>query len=401
MLKKRILSLVMATLVAGSTLVGCGGSDKASEGQTLTVWSKVTDEERVVLETKANEWGKENGFTVKVLNDDGGYQEFIQAANSSKAPDLYMGMPHDNLANFQTAGILSEVPESFDRSGFINDSLWDATAFDGKNYAVPFAQETVALLYNKDKVKEAPKTMEELISMAKAHGPNGFQIDLSNFFITGGIVQTMGGYIFGGEAGDLKADDIGLAGEGSVKAYKFMQDLVQKEKLMPIDITGDIASTNFKTGESIFLISGPWEIAQMVEAGINVGVAPVPSIDGNPYRSFLGVQTGFVLEKSKNKDKAWELMQYLNNNMVEDYYKAGKRIPAKQSVIDSGLTAEDPYFQGFLDQSKNAIPMPNIIEMSAVWNATANIPRVLKGEDPQTVGNDIVDAVKKGIQTQQ
>ncbi|WP_322413664.1 extracellular solute-binding protein, partial [Clostridium perfringens] len=129
----------------------------------------------------------------------------------------------------------------------------------------------------------------------------------------------------------------------------------------------------------IFYISGSWDIAQMVDAGINLGVAEVPSIGGKPYKSFLGVQTGFVTAKSSKKEAAWKLMEYLSKNMAEDYFKAGKRIPVRQSVIDSGLTAEDPYFQGFLDQSKNAVPMPNIIEMQAVWGSTGSISRVIKG----------------------
>lgn len=401
MFNKKFIALVMATLVAGSALTGCGSSGKSSKGETLTVWSKVTDKEREVIQTHANNWGKENGYEVKVLDDAGGAQDFLQVANSSKAPDMYIGVGHDNLSTYQVAGVVDEVPSTFDRTGYVNESVWNATAIGGKNYAVPFAQETVALLYNTDKVKEVPKTMEELIEVAKAHGPNGFQIDLGNFYITGGIIQTTGGYIFGGEEGNLNGQDIGLASPGSIAGFQFLQDLVQKHKLMPVDVTGDIAAANFKSGESIFYISGSWDIAQMVDAGINVGVAEVPSIGGKPYKSFLGVQTGFVTAKSSKKDAAWKLMEHLSKNMAEDYFTAGKRIPVRQSVIDSGLTSEDQYFQGFLDQSKNAVPMPNIIEMQAVWSSTGSISRIIKGEDPSVVAPNIVDGIKKGIQTQQ
>ena len=43
----------------------------------------------------------------------------------------------------------------------------DAVKIDGKQYAVPLGQETVALFYNKDKVKEAPTTMEDVVKLAK------------------------------------------------------------------------------------------------------------------------------------------------------------------------------------------------------------------------------------------
>ncbi|MDZ5034161.1 maltose ABC transporter substrate-binding protein, partial [Clostridium perfringens] len=143
MFKKKFIALVMATLVAGSALTGCGSSGKTSKGETLTIWSKVTDKEREVIQTHANNWGKENGYEVQVLNDDGGAQDFLQVANSSKAPDMYIGVGHDNLSTYQVAGVVDEVPSSFDRTGYVNESVWNATAIGGKNYAVPFAQETV------------------------------------------------------------------------------------------------------------------------------------------------------------------------------------------------------------------------------------------------------------------
>lgn len=403
MAKKRILACLMATLVAGSLFVGCGGASGSDSkgGKEITIWTKVKDGEMKTIEEQAKAWGEKTGNTVKVVNDEGEFQDYLQAANSSKGPDIYIGMPHDNLASFYEAGLLEEVPDGkFDKSKYSSESVWNATSFEGKNYAVPLAQETVALFYNKDKVKEAPKTMEELIEIAKKDG-NGFQIDLGNFYITGGIVQTLGGYIFGGEQGELKADDIGLANDGSIKGYQFLADLVKKHKLMPEDITGDIASTNFKEGKSTFYISGPWDVEQFEQAKLNFGVAPVPTIDGKDYKSFLGVQTAFVSAKSANKDLAFDFLSDLIDNKSEELFKVGNRIPVLNDVLASDAIKENKYLQGFVDQSKVAVPMPNILEMQAVWNATSQITRVYKGEDAKKVAEDIVSAVKKGIETQQ
>ena len=403
MVKKKIIACLMAVVVTSSLFVGCGGSkgDSTEGGKELTVWTKVKEGEMKTIEEEAKAWGEKTGNTVKVVNDEGGYQEYLQAANSSKGPDLYIGMPHDNLASFYESGLLEEVPaDKFDKSKYSSESVWDATSFEGKNYAVPMAQETVALFYNKDKVKEVPKTMEELVEVAKKD-KNGFQIDLGNFYITGGIVQTLGGYIFGGEQGSLKADDIGLANDGAIKGYEFLADLVRKHKLMPEDITGDIASTNFKEGESAFYISGPWDVEQFEQAKLNFGVAPIPTIGGNDYKSFLGVQTAFVSAKSQNKDLAWDLLSDIINNKSEELFKVGNRIPVLKDVLNSDAIKENKYLQGFVEQSKVAVPMPNILEMQAVWNATSQITRLYKGEDAKAVSKDIVDAVKKGIETQQ
>lgn len=401
MVKKKLIACLMAVVVTGSLFVGCGGAKEAStKGQEITIWTKVKEDEMKVIEDSAKKWAESTGNTVKVVNDEGEFQDYLQAANSSKGPDVYIGMPHDNLATFKEAGLLEQVPDGkFDKSKYTSDSVWDATAFDGKNYAVPLAQETVALFYNKDKVKEAPKTMDELVKVAKENN-NGFQIDLGNFYITGGIIQSYGGYIFGGKPGNYDSNNIGLDNKGSEEGYQFLQDLVLKDKLMPADITGDIASANFKDGKSAFYISGPWDIAQFEKAGMNFGVAKVPTIKGEGYKSFLGVQTAIVSSKSKNKELSWELLKYIVDNEGETLFKAGNRIPVLKDVLNSQAVKDNKYFQGFIEQSKTAVPMPNILEMQAVWNATSQITRLYKGESPATVGKDVVSAIKKGIETQ-
>ena len=57
-----------------------------------------------------------------------------------------------------------------DESKYTSKGVLDAVTIGGKQYAVPYAQETVSLYYNKDKVKEVPKTMEELVTKAKEVG---------------------------------------------------------------------------------------------------------------------------------------------------------------------------------------------------------------------------------------
>ncbi len=169
---------------------------------------------------------------------------------------------------------------------------------------------------------------------------------------------------------------------------------------MPADITGDIASSNFKDGKSAFYISGPWDVAQFEKAGLNFGVAKIPTIKGGDYKSFLGVQTAMVSSKSQNKDLSWDLLKHIVDNEGEALLKAGNRIPVLKTVADSQTVKDNQYFQGFIEQANSAIPMPNILEMQAVWNATSQITRLYKGESPETVGKDVVSAIEKGIQAQ-
>ena len=118
--KKKILSLVLTTALLMGTLAGCGGatSDSGSSAagdKKITVWSHMNAQEFPELQTLADKWAKEKGVKVKVVDDKGQIQDYIQAANSSKGPDLILGIANDNLGTFQKAGLLSEVPSGYIR----------------------------------------------------------------------------------------------------------------------------------------------------------------------------------------------------------------------------------------------------------------------------------------------
>lgn len=405
--KKRILSLVMTTALLMGTLAGCGGATKENEGasnaggdKTITVWSHLNTQEVEELTKVAEKWGQEKGVTVKVVEDKGTMQTYMEIANSSKGPDLYYGTPHDNLGTFQKAGLLAEVPSGvIDESKFTSKQLIDAVTIGGKQYAVPLAQETISLFYNKDKVKEVPKTMEDLAVKAKEVG---FEFDINNFYMTYGFLSSQGGYVFKNNNGTLDPKDIGLGNEGAIKGYQFLQDLVVKEKFMAPDINGDIAKGDFQSGKSGFYISGPWDVAAFKEAGVNFGVAPMPTFGGKPFTTFLGVQAAFVAEKSANKDLAWELMKYLNDNTTDLLIEKGSRIPATKAGVESDLFKKSEYMVAFGEQAKNGTPMPNIPEVQAMWTPGADGLKALTSGtmDPKAVADQIAKQTAEGIAQQ-
>lgn len=396
--KIKFISGILTVVFAGTLMCGCGSSDSSSTSDTIVVWSNLMDNEIEALDDIAKEWAKENNKKVKVVKDDSGYQEFLQAANSSKGPDMLFGLAHNNLGTFQKAGLLDEVPEDlFNRDDYANTKLWDAVSYDGKAYGVPISMETYALFYNKDKVKNVPTTMEDLLKQAKEYGPTGFQFPINDFYYTAAFFQTYGGYVFGGSDGDLDVKDLGFNNDGAIKSYEFLKSLVQDYKFMPQDITQDIANNNFKSGNAIFYLGGPWDVSGFEEAGVNFGIAPIPTVEGKNVKSFMGVQSAFVSNKSKKKDDAWDLMKYLVENSGEKLYEVGNRIPVLKSELEKDLVKNDKFTQGFIKQAEFAVPMPNVSETQSIWDGVKNIQRILGGEDAKKVADDIQKAVKDAI----
>lgn len=399
--KKSIIALLLASMMTMS-LVGCSSSkDEASNGEnSLTVWSHLTPDEVKAIAPIAEKWGQENGVNVKFVEDKGDMQAYMQAANSSKGPDMMFGLPHDNLGTFEKAGLLAEVPEGLlNKDDYTSEQLIDAVTLNGKQYAVPLAQETTSLFYNKDLVQEVPETMEEVVEIGKE---KGFVFDVANFYPTYGLIAANGGYVYKNNNGTLDPTDIGLNNEGAIKGYQFIHDLVVKDKLISVDMTGDIASGEFMNGKAAFYISGPWDVKSFQDAGVNFGVVPFPTLGGNNVKSFMGVQTAFVSSKSKNQELAWDLAKYLSENTSDILLNTGNRIPVLKSVVESEEFAKNEYMLNFAEQTKVADPMPNIPEVQAMWGPAGDNLRLLMNEQlsPEECANMTVEQIKEGIAQQ-
>ncbi|MGO5138917.1 sugar ABC transporter substrate-binding protein [Clostridium butyricum] len=401
--KFKAMSLIIAGLMGVTLLSGCGSiggnSSNGNSNDEIIVWSYLMDNEVEEVNKIAQEWGKENNKKVTVVKDNSDFQNFLQAANSSKGPDVVFGIAHNNLGTFHEAGLLEEIPDGFvNKDGYVNSTVWDAVSYDNKPFAVPISMETYALFYNKDKVKQMPENIEKLVEEAKAYGPSGFQFSMNEFYYTAAFVQSYGGYVFGNKNGTTDINDIGLGNEGSIKAYKFLQDLVQKDKLMPADITTDIANSNFKTGNAIYYIGGPWDVSGFKDAGVNFGVAPIPKINNSDAKTFMGVQSAFVSSNSNKKDDSWNLLKYLVENSPEKLYEIGNRLPVIKSKLEVDEIKNNEYSQAFIKQAQSSVPMPNVPEIECIWEPLKNITRIFNGEDPATVAKDIEQGVKDGIE---
>jgi len=370
----------------------------ATSKKQLVVWSHLTQDEVKALQPIADAWGKKYGYTVKVLTDQGSFQSFQTAAMSGKGPDIMFGMPHDNLGPFWKAKLLEPIPANLiDKKNFVAMSL-DACSYDGKLYALPIAMETYALFYNTSKVKQAPKTMSQFLTLAKKYG---FMYDVNNFYFSFAFIAQNGGYVFKNKGGALDPNDIGLANNGAIRGLSLIRDFVLTYKFMPKDIKGDIAKGNFQNGKIAFYISGPWDVQDFIKAKVPFAVAPLPKTDdGKPTPSFVGVQTAFVSAKSKNKDAAFKLLKYLvENSAVKVLFEVGHRIPVLNSALSDPKVKADKIMSAFAEQAKVGIPMPNIPEMGAVWNPAGNaLSLVTTGKaTPKQAAEAMVRQIKQGI----
>lgn len=421
-LKKSVKLLALGVVsVAGLGVAGCGTSatnnttaNTASNGTatnstssqgnipsgiTLHVLSYWQPEEMTVIKQLAAQWGKAHGDTVVVeQNSATGNNKFSNWAQSVRAgtgPDVAIAMPSDNLGVFYQEGLLA--PATLMNPSDYPASVAEGVKMAGKYYAYPVAAQSVALLYNKKEISTPPKTWDQFVQDANQHG---FAMAQEQFYYDYVFIGGMGGYIFKDNNGTLDPKDIGLANDGAVAGFQLIRDMDAKYHWMNPSVNQSIATTQFDNGKVGMFISGPWDVAAAQKAGIQVGVAPIPTLpNGKPGTPLISNLTAIVSAKTKYMDASQSLAQFLTNSTAQlQYFKADSDLPALASLQSNPTITNDAIAKGFVDQLNTAVASPNIAEMHAVYSAQNIIPDIVSGKlTPAAGAKQFVKNIKSAI----
>lgn len=393
-MKNKIIITILCTLMAVGTLTGCGAGKTDSR---IVIWTNMSVEVDT-LQKYADEWGEKNGYEVEVLHQSPSVQQFAQAVKSASGPDAVVGIPNDQLADYVNAGLATEVPQELYTDSDFSDAAIQACYVDGKRYAAPLSVETTALFYNTELVSKVPSTWEELVEQAAQNG--GVQFDATSIYYDLGFVRACGGYIFQYKDGAYDTSDIGLANEGAVEAYEFINALCNKYNLITADVTADIARSNFQNGKCAYYIGGPWDIDGFTSAQTPFAISEMPTFHGQPFVTPVGTQVSFVSNNSDKQEQVWNFIQYLIENGALDLYEAGDRIPARLADQELAEIQNNEYAQAFIAQINNGEPMPTVSEMGQLWSIhTNNIRSMWSGEQTaQQAADNMVSQLKEAIE---
>ena len=407
---------VLGTVTLASLLlVACGSktADKpadsgSSEAKEITLY--VEDQYKAYAETVAKAYKEQSGTTVNIKSGDqiGGLDKLSLDNQSGQAADVMMA-PYDRVGSLGTDGQLSEVTLS-DGAKTDDKTKSLVTAADGKVYGAPAVIESLVMYYNKDLVKEAPKTFADLENLAKDSkyafaGEDGktsaFLADWTNFYFAYGLLAGNGGYVFGQNGKDAK--DIGLANDGAIKGIEYAKSWYEKwpKGMQDTEGAGNLIQTQFQEGKTAAIIDGPWKAKAFKDAKVNYGVATIPTLpNGKDYAAFGGGKAWIIPSSTKNLEAAQKFVDFLvSTEEQKAFYDATNEIPANTEARSYAEGKNDELTTAVIKQFKNAQPMPNISQMSAVWDPakTMLFEAVSGKKDAKTAANDAVTLIKETI----
>lgn len=365
-------------LVSALVLIGCAKKDGASgkgEKVTLKVWESDKGPDAFIKQAGDAFTAKYPNITIEYIHVELGDAagQIALDGPAGVGPDLFAA-PHDKLGEMVSGGHVLATADAKSIEKQVLGACSTALTYDGKMYGYPVSAETYALFYNKALIKEAdlPKTWEDVAAFAKKFnaansGKYGFIMDVGNAYYTIVFTTSDGNRLFGPTGADTSATNINS--EKSIKGMKFFQSLKSSLNVPSADLTTAVADAAFAAGTAAMHITGLWNVVPFKDAGVDFGVAALPSLPGdkNPSASFSGTRAMFVSAYSDHPTEAAKFAEFLlTPEMQQLRFTITGALPSINTKVDS------PYMAGFLAQLDYAFPMPSIPQMGAYWEAMNN-----------------------------
>ncbi len=358
-------------LGAGSTaafLAGCGGgkgvgAQPSAGGEftgkytgppvTLDYWNGFTGGDGPTMQALVKDFNSaQKNITVKSNTVEWAdfYQRLPAAANAGRGP--HVGVMHlDQLATNAARSVivpLDDVAEQIDlaESDF-TPAVWGPGIYNGSRYGIPLDVHSLAMYWNKDHfekagIGEAPTdaaTLDEACRKLKSAGfqpfwmPNQWPAHLMFFSLL---------WQFGGEPYAEDGSEATFGSAEGVEALSWMVEQVDKG-YGPSNVDIDAQYLAFKNGQNSITWDGIWQINDLEAAGLDYGIAPIPTIGEKPA-AWANSHHFFMTKQAAEDGNLANASKLFISSLSQEsgsWAEAGM-IPARNSAREDAAFTESP-----------------------------------------------------------
>lgn len=406
-MKRKLAAIMCATMVSG-LFIGCGdqpgsvttttestgetetpeteeapesadesGEAETSEAAEVSIWHDGDESIMQVIEGQVNETLAGDGITVKFEKKSGLTDQIKLYGNDAEnGPDLYM-YAHDSLGTFVEMGVLAPITDVIDESVYADmlDMTKEAGQYKDEQYLLPVYFETLLFMYNKGMWEgEVPTTTDELYTYMQEHtdtaaGTYAVVNQHSTAYNVAPFINGFGGYIIDKDANP------GLNNENTKKAIEYNKQFAE----LQADGDYNTVTTLFNEQKAAAIIGGPWLVAGIRDAGIDLGIKSLSDFtlpDGGALAPYSGVQAiGVMKHAAENKKNViGKVLSALAQPEVGvALAKEASCAPANQKSYETEEVSGDEMIAAMKRTAETAEPMPNIPEMSVMWGPAESL----------------------------
>ncbi len=380
-MKKKIVSLILASVMAVTGLIGCGGTKTAStSGQdassgsskdvhiTYALWDS---NQAKGIRTMADEFQAKNPgikIDLQVVGWDNYWTMLEAAATGGSLPDTFW-MHSNEIYRYESNGMLMDLTDRINKSSEVKlsnypEGLDKIYNLNNKQYAIPKDYDTIGLWYNKtmfdkagisypdetwnwDKLYEAAKKLttgdgKQYGFLAPLHNQEGYY----NFvYQNGGTIIT-----------DDKVS--GYDNPKTIEAMKFYVKFVQ-DGLSP-KIFGDAERAEaMQNGLCAMGLFGSWNLSGFTSNDYmskNFNVAVLPSANDGKRASIFNGLGNAISATTKHPEEAWKWIEYLSSKEGQiRQAELGIAISAYNGTADAWVNSNKTFnIKCFIDMVKYA-----------------------------------------------
>ena len=410
-LTMKLTRRAMMGVAMGGYLLSAGAAVAKTE---LTFWSWRQEDKAFYNDVIKKFQEKEPEITVKFETyAPENYQTILSTALAAgRGPDVIQARAYGNLETIATPGYLlaldkQNLPElaNFPEAALAAETLRS----DGKVYAVPFATQTMLIIYNKkifaDAGLKVPQTWDELMAASQALKAknitpfaNGTATAWQNETIVAALLSSMLGKQFEEDIASGKAN---FTDPRYMNALSKLKDVSQY--FAPNFIGVDYASSQqlFAAGRAAMFAGGSFEIANFKtqNPSLDLGVFASPVAKAGDERLIARYYDGgyAVNAKSEKKDAALKFVRFL---ATPEYGTAFTNALKNFSPI-KGIKIEDPLTQEVAKLADSSMSYLMLVrfryqEPSGSVLLQSNVQKMLAGQQtPEQAAAEI----NKGIAT--
>jgi arabinogalactan oligomer/maltooligosaccharide transport system substrate-binding protein len=366
-------------------MAGCLGGALGGGDQGTTLWNQFTGSEQDSLETHLETFNEGRDDTMNSENLSDVKKQLKTAIPAGNGPHTFP-WAHDRIGKYQSQEFL------YDGSGDLGLDLKETFTTDAASavqwkdgvYGLPYASETVSLMYNPDLVDEPPETLSEMVSiMDDHHDPGNSTWGLScppkTAYFVSAFLHAFGGRIYDEENGEL-----GIETDEFIQGVELLQSSIWP--YVADDTTYNGQMPPFADGNAPFAINGPWQLGSFRDSGVDATVAPLPDIDGGSLTPYTGVQTWYFTSQLDSADDAsfnttleWAKWYTTNEDVIVGNAQNHGLIPVHTEYVESDDLGDDVPM--FAETVSMGTPMPADPRMDTVWTPLENgLERIFNGQ---------------------
>ena len=415
----RFMTVLVATVVLA--IAGCGSDDsdtggggdaekattaKASGDVTWCIGKDTTGAFGTVVDSfnKANP-----NANVKLLElpEDAGEQRRLQIQRlEAESPECdVLGTDVIWTAEYAAQGWLQDVSDFISQNGdkFIQSTV-DTTAYEGKNFAVPFNSNAGFIYFRTDEVSKAPDDWQALYDEAKKGNGvvyQGFRYEgLTVNFLE--LLYSAGGSVISEDGKEATADS------AEVKdVLTFMADGI-KSGAAPKAVTTykeEESRRAFESGNATFMRNWPYAYALGKDSKIadKFDISTFPGYKGNEGAGVLGGYNLAISAYSKNPEGSLAFIKYATEPAQQKVMATEASLPPTVTDVydDPEVKKAMPFAAELRDAIDQAQPRPvspvypQISE--AIFN---NVYEALQGKmSPDEASSKMNEEIQKALET--